>query len=295
MELKNIRTFIKVAELENFTLAANQLGYAQSTVTAQIQQLENELQANLFERNGKRIRLSAAGKLLLEYAYPIRKYETMALNQFHHTEEPAGQLNIGIMETLCASDFTNLFLEFSQKYPKISLKINVVTTLEAMAGLNKGVFDFIFLLDKKIIRPHWKTFRCFPADIFFFCAAGHPLASQEEIEVERLLAYPFILTEQGCNYRQVFESYLESTGKHLECLTEIGHTSYIIQAVCRQLGIGLLPAFTLSNALQQKQIALIHVKNYSIRLYIQAIYNTQRCISLPMQVFLNELKDFSFL
>ena len=61
MELKNIRTFIKVAELENFTKASQELGYAQSTVTMQIQQLENELHANLFERNGKRIRLSAQG------------------------------------------------------------------------------------------------------------------------------------------------------------------------------------------------------------------------------------------
>lgn len=52
MELKNIHTFIKVAEFQNFTKASAELGYAQSTVTMQIQQLENELHANLFERNG---------------------------------------------------------------------------------------------------------------------------------------------------------------------------------------------------------------------------------------------------
>ena len=74
MELKNIRTFIKVAELENFTKASQELGYAQSTVTMQIQQLENELHANLFERNGKRIRLSAAGREFLKYAYKHRYY-----------------------------------------------------------------------------------------------------------------------------------------------------------------------------------------------------------------------------
>lgn len=294
MELKNVRTFIKVAELENFTLAAAQLGYAQSTITAQIQQLESELNADLFERNGKRIRLSAAGKVFLEYAYQLSKYETLALNQFRKTEEPSGQLNIGIMETLCSSDFTNFFMDFAEKYPKISLKINVVTTLEAMAGLNKGAFDIIFLLDKKIVRPHWKTFRCFPADIFFFCAKNHPLAQKKEVSVQQLLSERFILTEQGCNYRQVFESYLESQGLRLQCLTEIGHTNYIIQAVCRRLGIGLLPIFTLHHALEEEKISLIDAKDYSIRLYIQAIYNTQRCISLPMQTFLQQLEQFSF-
>ena len=53
MELKNIRTFIKVAELENFTKASQELGYAQSTVTMQIQQLENELHANLLNATEK--------------------------------------------------------------------------------------------------------------------------------------------------------------------------------------------------------------------------------------------------
>ena len=103
MELKNIHTFIKVAEFENFTKASNELGYAQSTVTMQIQQLENELQANLFERNGKRIRLSSAGQEFLKYAYQITKYESMALDHFHRTEEPEGRLNIGIMETVAYS------------------------------------------------------------------------------------------------------------------------------------------------------------------------------------------------
>ena len=201
---------------------------------------------------------------------------------------------IGIMETLCSSDFTNFFMDFAEKHPKISLKINVVTTLEAMSGLNKGAFDIIFLLDKKIVRPHWKTFRCFPADIFFFCAKNHPLAQKKEVSVQQLLGERFILTEQGCNYRQVFESYLESQGLRLQCLTEIGHTNYIIQAVCRRLGIGLLPIFTLHHALEEEKISLIDVKDYSIRLYIQAIYNTQRCISLPMQTFLQQLEQFSF-
>lgn len=82
MEIKNICTFVKAAELGNFTKAAQELGYAQSTVTAQIQQLENELHVNLFERNGKRIVLSASGKEFLQYAYQIIKYESMAVEHF---------------------------------------------------------------------------------------------------------------------------------------------------------------------------------------------------------------------
>ncbi len=65
MELRNLKTFIRVAELNSFTRAAEQLSYAQSTVTAQIESLEKELGIDLFIRNGKRICLSSSGKDLL--------------------------------------------------------------------------------------------------------------------------------------------------------------------------------------------------------------------------------------
>ncbi len=292
MELKNIHTFIKVAEFENFTKASNDLGYAQSTVTMQIQQLENELQANLFERNGKRIRLSSAGQEFLKYAYQISKYEAMALDHFHRTEEPEGHLNIGIMETVASSEYADLFCTFQEKFPKISLHLEVVTTLKAMENLDKGIFDLIFLLDKPIARANWKTARTFPAEISFFCSASHPLAGQQNISMERLLQERFVLTEEGCNYRQVLENDLAAAGQRLECVMEIGHASFLINAVSRQLGIGLLPLFTLTDALQRKDIALITVRDYQIRLAIQVIYNTERRISLPLQVFLNELERF---
>ena len=71
MELRNVKTFIKIAEIGNFSRAASDLGYAQSTVTMQIQTLERELGVSLFERNGKSAVLSAAGKEFLDYAYDL--------------------------------------------------------------------------------------------------------------------------------------------------------------------------------------------------------------------------------
>lgn len=82
MELRNVKTFIKIAEIGNFSRAASDLGYAQSTVTMQIQTLERELGVSLFERNGKSAVLSAAGKEFLDYAYDLQRCEAMALEHF---------------------------------------------------------------------------------------------------------------------------------------------------------------------------------------------------------------------
>lgn len=292
MELKNIHTFIRVAEYENFTKAAKELGYAQSTVTLQIQQLENELRTNLFERYGKRIVLSAAGREFLKYAYQISKYESMAIEHFHRTEEPEGHLKIGVMDTLCSSEYTDLFYTFQEKYPKITMYLEIVTTLQAMEDLDKGKFDLIFLLDKKITRPNWVTSKEFPVEIAFFCSRRHSLAGASAVSLDRLLQERFILTEQSCNYRDVFENDLASAGKRLNCAMEIGHTDFIIHAVSRQLGIGLLPLFTLKEALAKGDISLIRVKDYQIQLAVQVIYNSQRRVSLPLRTLLAELDHF---
>lgn len=290
MELKNINTFIKVAELGNITKASTELGYAQSTVTMQIKQLENELHANLFERNGKRIRLSAAGRDFLKYAYPISKYEAMAIDHFHQTTEPEGTLNIGVMETMCSSDYADFFYHFLEKYPKIALHLEVVTASLAIDYLDKGLLDVIFLLDQKTIRSEWKTIKEFPTEISFFCSASHPLARQKEVSMERLLEERFILTEKDCSYRRVFENDLTAMGKKLECVTEIGHTSYIINAVIKRLGIGLLPTFTLLEERNRGTISLISIKDYNIHLPFQVTYNSQHRVSLALKTFFQEVE-----
>ena len=114
MEMRNIKTFIRVAELGNFSRAAQDLGYAQSTVTTQIQMLEKELQVTLFERNGKHVSLSGAGKEFLEYAYQMQRYEAMAINHFASGQEPHGSVTIGVMETICASHYGEIFRIFTE-------------------------------------------------------------------------------------------------------------------------------------------------------------------------------------
>lgn len=287
MEIKNIRTFIKVAELGNFTKAAQEMGYAQSTVTMQIQQLESELHVNLFDRNGKYIRLSAYGKEFLQYAYQIIKYESMAVERFSFSGEPRGVLKIGVMETICASDYKTVFQNYSRKFPKVSLNLQVVTTHQAIRSLEQGQLDLIFLLDNKISRPDLVTVREYPVNIFFFCAKKQPLAQERHLSFNRLLQEPFILTEKGCNYRQVFESEIVARGQTLTCTTEIGYTPYIIEAVSKGQGIGLLPSIVLMEPLEKGYVTLLHVDNYQIRMSIQVIYSNRRRISLPLQAFLD--------
>ena len=73
MEIRNLTTFVRIAEIRNFSKVAEELGYSQSAVTMQIKQLEEELNVRVFERIGKRVKLTAAGERLLPYALEIQE------------------------------------------------------------------------------------------------------------------------------------------------------------------------------------------------------------------------------
>lgn len=285
MELKNVKTFIKVAELQNFSKAAAELGYAQSTVTMQIKALEDELTVTLFERNGKRIRLSKAGEEFLQYAYMIQRSEAMALDHFSREGEPHGSLVVGVMETICASQYGDLFIQYMKKYPKVRLKTVVATTLEAMEGLDKGQLDLIITVDRLLKRQNWKTTHIMPTEICFFCSARHPFANRQDVPLEELTRETFLLIEEGCNYREAFERYVEEHNMHLNHVMELGYSRMIIDGVVEDLGVSLLPKFDLEGALRSKQIALFTVQDYSNQMMMQVIHNKNRWVTPAMSAF----------
>ena len=111
MELKNLMSFVHVAELNSFTKAANQLGYSQSTISFQIKQLEEELGCLLFERINQSITLTQRGKELLEYAQKVNKLTYEFLN---HEEELNGFIHIVVPDSLCESMLIRNYQNFHQ-------------------------------------------------------------------------------------------------------------------------------------------------------------------------------------
>lgn len=292
MEIRNVKTFIKVAEMGNFSKAAAELGYAQSTVTTQIQALERELKVALFERNGKKATLSAAGEEFREYAYEMVKCEEMALEHFSNEKEPAGHIKIGVMETICASRYARIFKQFLKQYPKVRLTTVVATTLECMDMLEKGTLDVILTVDKKISRPYWETAHMLDTEICFFCSSGHPFATGEPVTMDQLIRERFIQIEEGCNYRNAFEQYLASKGRSVLNIQEVGYTQMIIDCVAENIGISLLPKFTLTEALRLKKIAIINVKDYSFSMYMQVIYSKNKWTTPALRAFLQMTKKY---
>lgn len=292
MELRNIKSFIKVAEFENFSKAAEVLGYAQSTVTTQIQQLEEELGVDLFDRIGKKISLSDKGRSFLLYANQIAKLESESIETISQTCVPRGILRIGILESIASSFFPLLLEEYLKTYPEVSVEVSVGTTLELFPQLEKGLLDLIFLLDRPVFRPALQVVYTKPSTVPFFASIKHPLARAENVPAKRLEQEILFLTEKNTNYRQVFDELSMKNNIFVPKIQEIAHSTCILHFVENNFGVSLLPDYRLHAALKEKKIALFTVEGYDIRIDLQILYHRQRFVSLAMQRFTETVEKF---
>ena len=155
MELRNINTFLKVAATQNFSKAAEQLGYSQSAVTVQIRQLEKELGTPLFERIGKRVSLTERGMEFTSYANEIMRVTDQARFFAKDQRELDGTLRIGGVESVCTALLPDLLCSFYAQYPKVKIIIKSGTTQELMEMAKSNEIDLVFTLDRKICHAEW--------------------------------------------------------------------------------------------------------------------------------------------
>ena len=128
MQLRNLITFIHVAELGSFTKAAEQLGYSQSTVSFQIKQLEEDLECLLFERINHTITLTERGHELVYYAHQIRALTDEFKEKPDREKQIAGHVHIVTPDSVCEEMVNAHYIDFHNQPPLISIRFTTADT-----------------------------------------------------------------------------------------------------------------------------------------------------------------------
>lgn len=157
MEIRNLKTFITVARLLNFRKSAETLNYAQSTISAQIKILEEELGKPLFRRKGKTIDLTSAGKNLVQYAQKIVAIEKEAFATVSEIETHHGNLSLRIPQTLGTYFLPEILQEFYQTYPNTDFDVASCEYQNLPHELKSGITDLAFLLTDSVDFSELKT------------------------------------------------------------------------------------------------------------------------------------------
>jgi len=153
MELRNINTFLHIAELHSFSSAARELGYSQSAVSAQISQLETELGTPLFDRVGKTVRLTDAGQTFQSYARTLLITAQQAKAALLPARAVSGTLRVALADSVCSTFLPDLLQQFHALCPQVELVLRTATADEMLRLLSANQIDLAYTLDSAPAQP----------------------------------------------------------------------------------------------------------------------------------------------
>ena len=286
MEIRELTTFIHIANLNSFSKAAQKLGYSQAAVTIQIKQLENELNVRLFDRIGKQTTLTHSGEVFYEYAVSVLHDLNEVKSVLAESAELTGTLVVGTIESLCAAIFPALVLQFHQLYPKVSIRIITDSPAALLSMMNNNALDMVYLLDQRIYDAKWIKVLELPEEVVFAASTAHPFARLGSLDLDEIISQPLLLTEKDASYRLVLKQYLAANGKKLRPFLEIGNTEFIVDLLRSNAGISFLPEFTIQKDVEEGRLTSLRVKDFHMRIWRQLIYHKDKWISREMKAFI---------
>ncbi len=285
MEIRNIISFIKVAEQHSFSKAAHELGYTQSNVTMQIKQLEHELNTILFDRIGKTISLTEDGKSFMKYALTITCAISDAKQELADVSTVAGELKIGLLDSLCITYLPQIMKEFHQNYPLVNIVIKIGTYEELSSMLNSNRIDLLWTFDYQIESLDWIKEYEYTNSIKVIAPLTHALAHKNDIALSSLACQTFIFTESNCSYRKAFENLLLAANIPFSTFMEIGNTEIIKKFVASGICLSVLPEFSVKNELQANEFISLDVSDFHFDMFGQIFYHKNKWLTPAMKEF----------
>lgn len=294
MELRNLITFIQVAELGSFSKTAEALGYSQSTISFQIKQLEEELGCLLFDRINHTVRLTERGHQLISYAHQIRTLTDEAKDNLSSEHEYQGHIHIVAPDSICEELINTHYIDFHSRYPSISLKFTPADTAVMVEMLDRNEADLIITLDSHMYRNDYVIAKEEPLSMHFVASASSVYAEKKGLSIHDIAAEPFVLTEYGQGYRRVLDKELAKCSLEIVPVLEIGRTDMITAVLSQSNMISFLPDFVTASRIKSGELCYLDVCDMDLAIYKQLIYHKNKWLSKSMRTFIEYLKEKEF-
>ncbi len=288
MELKYLATFKTIVEEGSFTAAAEKLHYTQSTITFQIDQLEKELSVKLFEKVGRKMVLTSAGKDFIPRVDEVLE----AVDKLHYLDkdvsESEGELHIAVAETYLCYRLPVVLKAFVKKAPKAKLHIHSMNCYEIRNRLIDGTLDIgLFYQDvggfgESLIIKRLESF-----EVVLVASPNIADRFSDFKTPNQKHKIPLIINEPNCIFRQIFEKYLKDNAIILDHTIELGSIETIKNLVKNDVGVSFLPKFVVENELQAGSLVEIETNVERDKLTIACGHHKNKWISPLMQLFLD--------
>ena len=294
MELRNLITFIHVAELGSFTKAAEQLGYSQSTISFQIKQLEDEIGCLLFERINHTITLTDRGRELVSYAHQVRALTEDFKDSLTKEEECRGHIHIVTPDSVCEEMIYSRYIDFHEKYPLISIRFTTGDSALMLDMLDHNEADVIITLDRRLYNKDYVIAKEEALPMHFVTSKRSRFVGKKNLSIHDIASEPFILTEYGQGYRRVFDKELAKKSMEITPVLEIGRTDVMTHILAKSDMISYLPDFVTEELIESGELCYLDVCDIKVDIWKQLIYHKNKWMSKSLKTFIEYIKDNEF-
>ena len=291
MDIKNITTFVHVAELGSFSRAAERLGYSQPTISVQIRQLEQELGFRLFDRIGHAVRLTDKGRETLHYAQQVCRLCQQMTDDMAEEEKKSVLIRLATSDSLSTCLLHDNFLRLRANHPHISLNLTTAGTDEMFRLLEHNEVDLVCTLDSHIYNTNYVIAGEEKIGLHFIVSSRSPLARKTLLTRENLRHEQFLLTEKGMSYRRLLDEWLAKDSIEIRPILETGRTDLICTLVEQGVGMAFLPDFVTENAVMRGTVVRLDAEDFHPELWQQLLYHRGKWISPAMQTVISLLAE----
>ena len=293
MELRNLITFLKIVETGSFSKAAEQLRYSQSTVTVQIQQLEEELNLQLFDRIGKKIYVTEKGRELETHAQKMIDLSQKISSIGGEELELQGTLRIAALDSLIIAVLPTILREFHTHHPKVDIIVKTADNVfDAERLLSQNEVDLAIVTHDKRSTKHFKKTILKETSFVFAVAPSHPLTKKETISLSEIAENDVIITNQQFYFSDMSN---EDTKKTLEYIIkprfDIWNPSGAMELAKQNCGIALLPHYLIQDAVEKGELCVLNVPELNFTVWLQMLHHEQKAITPQMTAFCKLMKE----
>ena len=283
MELRNIKSFLKIAECGSFSQAANYLGYAQSTVTFQIQQLEEELGYALFERIGKKINLTSYGESFLPLAKQMLNLSDEMNTISKNYKDVVGTIRIGMVESLFFSKLVTLFPKFRTIFPNVSLDLKTRPSLELFDELQKNKLDIICCLCPEVPPSNCKIIFSKEIPMTFLASNTVTIPRNKKTSLAQIANEEFILTEENSVYHQSLLKAFRAKGLTMKQHFKVESTWAIVNMLIYGNCVSCLPSYVAKDALKEKKLKVVKISDFASSVDVIVAVHQDKWLSPQMK------------
>ena len=287
MEIRNLNTFLQVSLIQNFTKAADVLGYTQSNVSAQIRQLETEIGVPLFNRVGKNVTLTQYGQMLVPYAQQIitasAQIETLLLNK----DKIGGTVRIGFCESLFECLLEDTFHRYHQQFPHVIIDVTVDATAKLLKKVSTNEIDAACLIADFTGNSDLCYWNKEPCKMMVVASPEHPLTKLEDITLQSLDKQEFILMEDTAPYILNFIGLLFNNNVEISSYLRVQSPEAAIKIMQGGNYLSVLPDYAVKKAISEGRLVHIKLEDFNQTQTVQFITHKNKAITPQISNFLN--------